>query len=320
MKLIFNKLSIFFFATFLAGCANMPDLKGLPTDKLGIPSLGSSSSSSTASTLLNVGKQAADSVREFTDEEEVALGEQIMSTVLGAAKLHDVERIQRYVNRVGRWVASHSERPNLPWRFVVIESKYANAGAAPGGQIYISTGLLFQMRSEAELAGALAHEIAHVVQKHQLTAFRKKSLGNALVTGGSALADNKIKNGLVKEVGKIAIGEIKTMILLALDRSEEEQADRMGMALATRAGYNPYGLPTVLQILQDISVQNGDSVLYATHPSPTDRLESLDKAVGKTFESYGNQPTLSDRFASSILGTSVSSSFQSVAPAKPAKK
>jgi beta-barrel assembly-enhancing protease len=293
----------------LSGCANMPDMKGLPMDKLGLPNVGSSSSSSAVDSLVSAGKSVAEANKDFTEEQEIALGEDLMATILGAAPLYKDERIQRYVNRVGRWVASHSERPNLPWRFAVLDTPLANAGAAPGGQIYISTGLLFRMRSESELAGALAHEIAHVVKKHQLTAYRKKNMFNAAATGVGAVADAKLKGGvLAKEGAKFAIGELKTMVVLALDRSEEEQADRMGMTLAARAGYDPYGLPTVLQILQDLSAeQSGSSLLYSTHPSASDRIAYLDRAFGKTLESYGSQATLRDRFAANILGTSGSS-------------
>jgi beta-barrel assembly-enhancing protease len=284
----------------VAGCANVPNLQGLSTAKLGMPS----GSSSTLESVVGVAKGVSDSVKDVTEEEEVALGEQIMAMVLGAAPLYEDERVQRYVNRVGRWIASQSERPNLPWRFAVIKSDYVNAGAAPGGQIYISTGLLGRLQSEAELAGALAHEIAHVVKKHQLTAYKKKSLGNAALSGARAFADAKVKNELVKDGAKFVVGEIKTMILLSLDRGEEEQADRMGMTLAARAGYNPYGLPTVLQILQDMYGEQGNqSVLYATHPSPTDRLASLDGAFGKTLESLGSLPMLRERFIANTIGT-----------------
>jgi beta-barrel assembly-enhancing protease len=304
----------------LAGCANMPDMKGLPMDKLGLPNVGSSSSSSALDSALSAGKSLTEAAKDFTEEQEVALGEDIMATILGAAPLYNDARTQQYVNRVGRWVASHSERPNLPWRFAVLDTPLVNAGAAPGGQIYISTGLLGRMRSESELAGALAHEIAHVVQKHQLTAYRKKNMFNAAATVGGSVVDSKVKGGaLVKEGAKFALGELKTMIVLALDRSEEEQADRMGMILAARAGYDPYGLPTVLQILQDASATQSESVLYSTHPSPADRIASLDRAFGKTMESFGSQATLRDRFIANVAGTAAPPSA-SVPVAKPATK
>lgn len=300
MSKIFSTLFLAWVVIVVAGCAGMPALNNLPGSRSGIGGMIPS-----IDTISSIAKSGTEAFKEFSEAEEISLGEQLMSGILGAAPLYDSDRIQRYVNQVGRVIASRSERPNLPWRFAVLDSPLANAGAAPGGQIYITTGLLFRMRSEAELAGALAHEVAHVVQKHQLKAYQKKLKGNALFTIGGAVVDAKAKTGaLGKEAIKIGIGEAKSMILLSLDRDEEYQADRMGMVLAARAGYDPYGLPTVIQILQDISAeQSGLSLLYSTHPTPADRLLALDRNLGRTMENYSSQATLRDRFATMILGS-----------------
>lgn len=293
----------------LTGCAGMPDMKGMPLGST-LAGLvpGGSKMGSYVDAGLSAGKDLADSQRTMTDAEEVELGENVMAGVLGAAPLYDSDRIQRYVNEVGRWVASQSERPNLPWRFAVLNSRLPNAGAAPGGQIYITTGLLFRMRSEAELAGALGHEIAHVVQRHHVKAYQKQKLGSAGVTFGGALVDSQVKTGglagaAIKSGFKYAIGEVRTMILLKLDRGEEEQADRMGMVLAARAGYDPYGLPNVLQLLQDLQKdEGGASLLYETHPGPAARIASLDASMGTEMEKYSSQATLQDRFVTMMVG------------------
>lgn len=289
----------------LGGCAGVPQIgdiaKALPIG---------GGSSSWVGTAIDVSKDVVEATRNIPETEEIQMGERLMSGVLGAAPLYPNDRVQRYVNQVGRWVASHSERPNLPWRFAVVESPLVNAGAAPGGQIYISTALLFRMRSEAELAGALAHEIAHVVQKHHLKTYSAKLWGNVAKTGGLALFQAKAGTGggVLGQTAKNMLVEfgaeaMKDMLLTPLDRSEEEQADRMAMVLAARAGYDPYGLPASLQILQDVSgEQSGLSVLFSTHPTPKDRLESLDRNFGNSMEKYANQAKLTDRFTAVILG------------------
>lgn len=313
MKNAFLKISVVSVLAVIAGCAGLPDMKNVPGGASTIANMIPVGGA--ARNLIEPGISVAQSYQEATrdipEEEEIALGEKVLSGALGAAPLYADERVQRYVNQVGRWVASNSERPNLPWRFAVLDSKLANAGAAPGGQIYITTGLLFRMRSEAELAGALAHEIAHVVQKHHLRAYQKKFMGDVFqAVGTAAVSQAKVGGGALGQaakqyVAKVGIGEVRSMILLSLDRGEEEQADRMGMVLAARAGYDPYGLPTVLQILQDISKEQGTlSTLYSTHPAPATRLSSLDQAFGKSMEVYGKQLTLQDRFAQTMLGTS----------------
>ena len=307
----------------LGGCAGMPDMKNMP---IGSSIAGFIPGGSKAGSLIDSGLSAAkdfgDARKEMTDADEVELGENVMAGVLGAAPLYDSDRIQRYVNQVGRWVALHSERPNLPWRFAVLDSRLPNAGAAPGGQIYITTGLLFRMSSEAELAGALAHEIAHVVQRHHVKAIQKQRTASGLATlggaVGGALIDSKVKSGVGAAAGKtllkLGINEVRTIILLTLDRGEEEQADRMGMVLAARAGYDPYGLPNVLQLLQELQKdEGGASLLYSTHPTPADRIASLDTLMGREMEKYGGQATLQDRFIATMLGTT----SLPAAPARP---
>lgn len=317
--IIKSKITLAICAALIAvGCAGGANLLKNPAAAVGdLVKSGGTSSSSTGDGLIGTVKNLNAATKDFTEAEEIQLGEEMLSTVLGAVPLYGDDRVQRYVNQVGRWIASHSERPNLPWRFVVINSDLVSAGAAPGGQIYISSGLLKLMRSEAELAGALAHEIAHVVQKHQLTAFKTKSGWNAAASGLSTFADTKLKSTPGKEIVKFGLGEIKTMLLLALDRSEEEQADRMGMTLAARAGYDPYGLPAVIQVIQDASTQSAESILYATHPAPADRLASLDQNFGTSMEKYANQAKLPDRFSSIVLGRTSTTATQP-APAKQA--
>ncbi len=292
----------------LGGCAGMPDMKNLPVGQMAA-GLVPGGLGSAAGGLVTAGKELAESTKDMSDPEEIELGENVMAGILGAAPLYDNERIQRYVNSVGRWVASHSERPNLPWRFAVLDSKLPNAGAAPGGQIYITTGLLFRMRNEAELAGALAHEIAHVVQRHHVKAYQKQKRGSAGVALGGAIIDAKVKTGglggeLGKTAFKYAIGEVRTMILLSLDRSEEEQADRMGMVLAARAGYDPFGLVNVLQLLQDLQKdEGGASLLYSTHPKAADRISSLESSMSRDMEKFSTQAVLQERFLTAMIGS-----------------
>ena len=322
MKTIFIKLLMAGICVALAGCAGMPDMKNLSAAGLKQLAQGGASSPSILESGMAAASSFQESMREIPEDEEIAKGEALMSVILGAAPLHANDRIQRYVNQVGRWIASHSERPGLPWRFAVLESPLANAGAAPGGQIYITTGLLFRMRSEAELAGALAHEIAHVVQKHHIKAYQKAKLGEFAMSAGSVIVDSKVKGGsLGREVGKqaikLGIGEARTMLLLGLGRNEEEQADRMGMVLAARAGYDPFGLPTVIQILQDLSAEQGGlSLLYATHPAPSERLAALEKTMARDMENYPGPTASPDRFAATILGSAPPSEKKQAAPEK----
>lgn len=224
-------------------------------------------------------------------DEEIALGREIAGNLLGAAPLVKDAALQKYVNSVGRWVASQSERPDLPWRFGVLESDDLNAFAAPGGYIMLTKGLYHQLTNEAQLAGVLGHEIAHVVKKHQLKVLQKQQLLNA---GAGFLSGKYAKDN---ELISKAIGSGAEISARSLDKSAEYEADRLGLSYATRAGYEPYGLPDVLQVLGHSS-KNDDSValLFKTHPHPDERLSALSDAVGSRLDSVKNGKTLENRF------------------------
>lgn len=207
------------------------------------------------------------------EEEEAAIGYEAAATLLGASPLLEHEATQRYVNRVGRWVAMQSDRPDIPWRFGVIDHPNINAFAAPGGYVFITRGLLFELRNEAELAGVLGHEIAHVVEKHHLDALQKQA--RLSIAGNVAAAALESKGRNASDYDWVAAGA-KTLYTRGLDRDDELSADRLGVVLAARAGYDPYGLPAVLQRLDSIAADdNRLALLFKTHPAPGDRLTEI---------------------------------------------
>src|SRR6476469_9950620 len=152
-----------------------------------------------------------DAVKQKIDE-KIAIGREITGNLLGAAPLVKDEALQKYVNSVGRWVASQSERPDLPWHFGVIDSEDLNAFSAPGGYVVITKGIYRKLTNEAQLAGILGHEIAHVVKKHQLKILQKQQLLNA---GSSLLSDKLGKDN--KLVSK-AIGSGAEISARSLDK------------------------------------------------------------------------------------------------------
>ena len=252
---------------------------------------------------LDLGKKAVEANKEYTQEEEIQLGEGLAAGFLGAAPLHKDERLQRYVNRVGRWVAAHSERADLPWTFGVIENETINAFAMPGGTVIISHGLLKRLQNESELAGVLGHEIAHVVQKHQLQAIQAGARGDLAASLGKEYAGSRIRGGggeayLKSQLANAAVDLAKNgFFLKPLDRSLEYEADRMGVVLAARAGYDPYGFVAVLQMLAQVKETDEGGIL-ATHPSAVDRIAELEKVV-PALEKYAGQ-TVEPRFRQTI--------------------
>ena len=229
-------------------------------------------------------------LREVKEPEEIQIGQGMTETLLGARPLYDDPELQHYVNEVGLWVAQHSERPNLPWHFGVNDSDHINAFAAPGGYIIVTKGMMKQLRNEAELAGVLGHEVAHVNQKHHLKALRKSAFASLLGEGVAAATDSKHAD-LVKKLS----GPTKELYARGLDKADEFEADRMGVVLAARAGYDPYGLPAVLTTLASANPNdNFLTLLIKTHPLPQVRLDSLAPGLA-TLESV-NGPQNMTRF------------------------
>ncbi len=217
---------------------------------------------------------------ETSEADEIRIGQEFAATLLGAKPLVADARLQRYVNTLGRWLALQTERPDLPWTFGVLDDAGFNAFATPGGYVFVTKGLIAQMRNEAELAGVLAHEIGHVLKKHHLHAVQKNA-GFALV-GDLVSAADKGGNSDAK-AAFLGIG--RKLYASGLDQNDEFEADRLGVVIAARAGYDAYGLPAVLQMLGGQSAHDGNfALLFKTHPAPGERIDRLDTLMGNRFD------------------------------------
>jgi predicted Zn-dependent protease len=289
MKMTFNILPLAMFL-LICGSAQAFDFGALEKQvkdvQKQIPQQPSSQNDQPLLKQLPVSPQAANLIKEVsgpTQEEEIAIGRQISGNLLGAAALVKDAQLQRYVNNVGRWVASQSERPDLPWHFGVIQSNDVNAFAAPGGYIFVTLGLYRLLQSEADLAGVLGHEVGHVIQKHHLKILQQSKL---LEAGSSALSSSVGNNDAVQKV----IGSGAEIVSRSLDKGAEFEADRIGVVLATRAGYDAYGLPSVLQQIGHSAKDEGSvALLFKTHPHPDARLDKLSVAMGDRFDKVQGQ-------------------------------
>jgi predicted Zn-dependent protease len=252
--------------------------------------LGNPESTQSAQATTESQQQPPINLKKPSREEEIRIGREIAGNLLGAAPLVKDAELQKYINLVGRWVAGQSERPELPWHFGVIESEDLNAFAAPGGWVLITKGLYRQLHNEAELAGVLGHEIGHVIKKHHLKLLQKQqllSLGAGLL-GGKLGKDNQT-------VQKI-IGSGAEVCARSLDKDAEYEADRIGVVLAGRAGYEPYGLPEVLQTIGHAGKDNSQvALLFKTHPHPDDRLAKLGDAIGDRLDKVQGGKVLAER-------------------------
>ena len=243
--------------------------------------------------LAGLGASLIGANRKIPREEEIEIGGNLISGLLGAAQLVDDPALQQYVNDVGHWVASTSKRANLPWLFGVIDSDGINAFAAPGGYIVITRGLYSLLENEAQLAGVLAHEISHVVSKHHLVALQK-SMQNEFWTKLAVMSveDSKDRDKLDKLVNAGV-----QLYATGLDRVYEYDADLGGVVLAARAGYDPYALLDVLTTIDSINPDSGDlTVMLNTHPPTAERLDRLAGRMDGKMEKYASGQINSERF------------------------
>jgi predicted Zn-dependent protease len=200
------------------------------------------------------------------------VGREVAGRTLGAAPLVPDPELQAYVNRVGRWIAMQTERPDLPWHFGVLDTASVNAFAAPGGYVLITRGLYDMLASESQLAGVLGHEIGHIVQRHHVKVMQQ----SAAVSAGARAAQRADRGVLVNNL----IGTGAEVMARGLDKSAEFEADRIGIVLAARAGYDPYGLVEVLHLLAARSANDSSlALLFKTHPAPGERLTQLGDAL-----------------------------------------
>lgn len=229
--------------------------------------------------VVGVAKGVNNATRDIPVEEEIQIGHTVSASLLGAAPLDANVQQQDYLNSVGMWLALNSERPDLPWHFGIIESETVNAFATPGGNIFVTRGLVERCNSEAELAGVLAHEISHVVRKHQLHDIQKNARKGVLLDVASLKAGG-LTSDAARAVARVGLeGYVR-----GLSREDELEADRLGVVLAARSGYDPYGLVVVLQTLEANGSNSSTAMFLKTHPSPTDRIAVLAAEMPPSFE------------------------------------
>lgn len=226
----------------------------------------------------------------ITDEDEQRLGAAVSERIRQRYGVVQDEAVHEYVTLVGTVLTQSSSRPDLPWRFIVLDTDGVNALAAPGGYIHITRGALSLLKSEAELAGVLGHEIEHVTEKHTMKAIQKSRAiqmgADETLAGNSALFSQLVDRA-------------SEMVMAGFGRSEELEADRNGVVLAAKAGYAPSGLGAFLRTLMERNKGATEKQgLFASHPEMQERLDRLDALI--TSKKLDAPATLEARYAKHI--------------------
>ncbi len=222
--------------------------------------------------------------------EEIALGPELAGRILGARPLWNDASAQQRVNLVGRWVASQTSRPELPWTFGVIDTPEVNAFAAPGGFILVTRGLYELLASDSELAAVLGHEISHCVQRDHYNVIRKQEL--ATVGKDQAVQNLTVGNDSVagSYARRYAEKNGAAIMLTSLDREAEYRSDEAAEFYLARAGMNPLALYAILQKLTALGSESASlAQLYKTHPPLDARLDRIDQRGLGTLETYATR-------------------------------
>src|SRR5436190_692133 len=258
-----------------------------------------------------------------SQEKEIAIGRQLAAEVEQGAKMVDDPMITEYVNRVGQNIVLHSDA-KIPFTIKVIDSDDVNAFALPGGFFFVNKGLLLAADNESELAGVMAHEIAHVAARHAMENQGKGTLMNyGMLAGmifGGPIVGTVLQNG-----GGILGG----LAMLKFSRAAEEEADRLGVQYLYAAGYDPTGMSTMFEKLNAKNSKKPGAVakLFASHPQSIDRRDTSLALVSRfpEREEYVISTSEFDRTKAYLLRTSnaragVTSDVEDADPGRPTLK
>ena len=203
-------------------------------------------------------------------EKEVRMGREAAAEVDRQAKFVDDPLITEYVNRVGQNIVLHSDA-KVPFTIKVIDSDEVNAFALPGGFFYVNKGLILAADNEAELAGVMAHEIAHVAARHAVENQTKASLLEYAALGGSIFL-----GGIPGMIYQNTAGIGLLGIFMKFSRGAEEEADRLGVQYMYAAGYDPGAMATMFEKLEAKNKKKPGFIAraFSTHPAPPDRRAS----------------------------------------------
>ena len=211
----------------------------------------------------------------YSLEKEIALGKQLAQEVQRQAKMADDPLISEYVNRLGQNLVRNSDA-RVPFTFQVIESEVPNAFALPGGFVFVNTGLIELAEEEDELAGAMAHEIAHVAARHMTRQATKSE-----IAGLATLPLNVLLGGWIGVAAGQASHIIVPMTFLSFSRADESEADYLGVQYLYAAGYDPTAMISVFEKLDAVNRRKPGRVsrLFSTHPMDSARIEKTQKEI-----------------------------------------
>ena len=228
---------------------------------------------------------ASDEINISDITEEVRFGREVAARIIARFGLYDNPELMKYVTLVGNVLAMNAGRPELEFHFAILDTDDINGYSAPGGYIFVTRGALANMQDESELAGVLAHEMGHVVEKHVVKELNIKGQSMSSVSSLAMLIGGN------SESARLAFSQSvdKAMDVLfknGLKRGDEIQADRDAVLFCAFSGYDPTGLPRFFERINKIK-GNETAIIDKTHPPFNDRIAWLNGMIKEEGDPLG---------------------------------
>lgn len=234
-----------------------------------------------AVTLIVMWLSAATAMAQFSlvsVDQEIEIGRQANAQVRQEVPEVRDAQTTAYIRSIGQRLARHAPGPRYPYSFSVADYREINAFALPGGPVWIHRGVLHAATNESQLAGVMAHEIAHIGQRHAADQLTKATITNF----GLGVLGAVLGNSGGASAAQMAAGFLANGIFLKFSRDDEREADQVGLQIMRRAGWDGRGMVELFEVLQREAKRNPGSVetFFSSHPSPQDRIGRLQAQAG----------------------------------------
>jgi predicted Zn-dependent protease len=229
-------------------------------------------------------------------EQEIAIGRQANAQIRTKVRELRDDATVSYVRGVGQRLVAQARGPKYPYSFSVADNREINAFALPGGPIWVHRGIIQAATNEAQFAGVVAHEVAHISQRHAADQLTKATMAN----WGLGVLGALLGNDGGATAAKLAAGLLANGLFLKFSRDDEREADRVGLQMLTRAGWDAAGMVELFERLRQEQRRDPGRVetFFSTHPSPQDRIARLQQDVARSPRGRRDSPqfhTVRDR-------------------------